>query len=89
MTAPGGKDQVTLGCYSDAMNLRTMLLLATAIGLYVVSHALELRGDAAPIVESGVSSERASYHLSALVLLLGALGCFITAGVSAFRNLRG
>jgi hypothetical protein len=70
------------------MNLRTMLLLAIAIGLYVVSHALELRGDAAPFVEGGVSSERAKFHLMALVLLLGALGCFISAGVSAYRSMR-
>jgi hypothetical protein len=71
------------------MNLRFVLLLAIAIGLYFVSHALELRGDAAPISAGGVSSERAQYHLVALVLLVGALGCFIHAGLSAFREWRG
>ena len=71
------------------MNFRTILFLAIAIGLYFLSHSLELRGDAAPISPSGVSPERARYHIMALVLLLGALGCFIYAGVSAFRRRRG
>ena len=71
------------------VNLKPLLFLAIAIGLYFVSHALEVRGDAAPLAENGVSPERAKYHLVALVLLLGALGCFIYAGVSAFRNWRG
>ena len=70
------------------MNLRSIILLAVAFGLYALSHSLELRGDLAPIVEGGVSTERASYHLGALVLMLGALGCFIAAGVSAFRGMR-
>ena len=70
-------------------NFRPVLFLAIAIGLYFVSHSLELRGDAAPINAGGVSPERAKYHIMALVLLLGALGCFIYAGVSAFRNWRG
>ena len=69
-------------------NFRPVLFLAIAIGLYFVSHSLELRGDAAPMSASGVSPERAKYHIMALVLLLGALGCFIYAGVSAFRNWR-
>jgi hypothetical protein len=71
------------------MNFKPILLLAIAIGLYFVSHSLELRGDAAPVDPSGVSPERARYHIAALVLLLGALGCFIYAGVSAFRGRRG
>ena len=71
------------------MRFRPILFLAIAIGLYFISHALELRGDAAPISASGVSPERAKYHLMALGLLLGALGCFIYAGVSAFRKWRG
>jgi hypothetical protein len=71
------------------MNLRPILFLAIAIGLYFVSHTLELRGDAAPISESGVSPERAKYHVMALVLMLGALGCFVYAGVSAVRKWRG
>lgn len=71
------------------MNLKPALFLAIATGLYFVSHSLELRGDDAPLVAHGVSPERAKYHLMALVLLLGALGCFIYAGVSAFRQWRG
>jgi hypothetical protein len=71
------------------MNLKPMLFLAIAIGLYFVSHSLDLRGDAAPVGADGVSPERAKYHLAALVLLVGALGCFIYAGVSAFRGRRG
>lgn len=71
------------------MNLKPLLFLAIAIGLYFLSHALGLRGDAAPLSTSGVSPERAKYHIMALVLLLGALGCFIYAGVSAFRSWRG
>ena len=71
------------------MNLKPILFLAIAIGLYVVSHSLELRGDAAPIIVGAVSPERAKYHIMALVLLLGALGCFIYAGVSAARKWRG
>jgi hypothetical protein len=70
------------------MNLKPILFVAIAIGLYFVSHSLELRGDAAPINGNGVSAERAKYHLMALVLLLGALGSFIYAGLSAFRNMR-
>ena len=70
------------------MDFRPIFFLAIAIGLYFVSHDLELRGDAAPISASGVSPERAKYHLMALILLLGALGCFIYAGLSAFRGRR-
>ena len=71
------------------MNFKTLIFLAIAIGLYFVSHSLELRGDAAPLSPGGVSPERARYHIMALVLLLGALSCFIYAGVNAFRNWRG
>jgi len=71
------------------MNFRPILFLAIAIGLYFASHALELRGDAAPLNPGGVSPERAKYHIMALVLLLGALGCFIYAGVTAYRKWRG
>ena len=71
------------------MKFKPILFLAIAIGLYFLSHSLELRGDLAPVSPSGVSPERAKYHIMALVLLLGALGCFIYAGVSAFRGWRG
>ena len=70
------------------MSFKTALFLAIGIGLFFVSHSLELRGDAAPLVENGVSPERAKYHLMALVVLLGALGCFVYAGVRVFRRLR-
>ena len=70
------------------MKFKPIVFLAIAIGLYFVSHSLELRGDAAPFSANGVSPERAKYHLMALVLLLGALGCFIYAGLIAFRNMR-
>ena len=70
------------------MAFRTILFLAIAIGLYFLSHSLELRGDLAPVSPSGVSPERARYHIMALVALLGALGCFIYAGITAIRNSR-
>jgi hypothetical protein len=68
------------------MKLKPLIFLAVAIGLYAVSHSLELRGDAAPFGEHGVSPERAKYHAMALILLVGALGCFIAAAVTAFRG---
>ena len=68
------------------MKLQPLLLIAAAIGLYAISHVLDLQGDAAPFAASGVSTERAVYHLSALVLLLSALGCFIGAVVLAVRG---
>lgn len=71
------------------MNFKPVIFLAIGIGLFFVSHSLELRGDAAPFGDSGVSPERAKYHLAALVLLAGALGSFIYAAVSAFRKRRG
>jgi hypothetical protein len=71
------------------MRFRSMLFLAIAFGLSYASHDLELRGDAAPFVPGGISPERAEYHIAALVLLLGAIGCFIYAGISAFRRGRG
>jgi hypothetical protein len=70
------------------MRLKPLLFIAIAIGLYVVSSDVGLQGDAAPLVPGGVSPERAKYHLIALVLMLGALGFFIAAGVSLFRGRR-
>jgi hypothetical protein len=70
------------------MKLKPVILIAIAFGLYAVSRSLELRGDLAPLAESGVSPERLTWHLMALVFLLGALGCFISAGISALRGLR-
>jgi hypothetical protein len=68
------------------VRLKPILFIAIAIGLYFVSHSIGLRGDAAPVDPSGVSPERAKYHLIALLLMLGALGFFIAAGVSFFRG---
>lgn len=71
------------------MKLKPIIFIAVAFGLYSVSHSLELRGDLAPMAESGVSGERATYHIAALLFLLAALGFFVSAGVSAFRGIRG
>jgi hypothetical protein len=70
------------------MSFRLMLLIAVGIGLAYVSHVVGLRGDAARFAEHGVSTERAGYHLTALIILLGALGCFIAAGVMLLRRWR-
>ena len=70
------------------MRFKPLLFMAIAFGLMSLSHSLELRGDLAPIVEGGVSPERAKYHVAALVVMLAALGLFIAAGVSVFRKLR-
>ena len=70
------------------MRFKPVLFIAVAIGLSSVSKSLELRGDLAPIVAGGVSAERANYHIMALLFLLGALGFFIAAGVSAYRTIR-
>ena len=68
------------------MKMKPILFIAIAIGLYFVGRSVGLQGDAAPVDPSGVSPERAKYHLIALVLMLGALGFFIAAGVSLFRG---
>jgi len=65
-----------------------MILIAVGFGLYSCSHSLELRGDLAPLAASGVSPERAKFHLMALLVLLAGLGCFIAAGLSVFRAIR-
>jgi hypothetical protein len=70
------------------MKFKTMVLIAVAFGLCSLSHSLELRGDLAPMAARGVSTERLSYHLIALALLLAALGCFVFAGLNAFRAIR-
>lgn len=70
------------------MSFRTILYLAMGFGLTAVSHSVELRGDVAPIIEGGVSSERAKFHTMALVLLLGALAMFAMAGLDIYRRWR-
>ena len=71
-----------------ALNFKAIMFMAIAFGLMALSHSLELRGDLAPFGENGVSPERAKYHIMALVALLGALGCFVYAGLSVFRRIR-
>jgi len=68
------------------MKARTLIYVAIASGLFAVSHSLEAQGDAAPYAAAGVSSERLQYHLTAFLMLLGALGFFIAAGFSIFRR---
>ena len=75
-----------LNAGGEGMKLKPLIFLAVAIVLYAVSHSLELRGDGAPFGEDGISPERAKYHLMALILLIGALGFFIAAAVTAFRK---
>jgi hypothetical protein len=70
------------------MSFKTMFVLAVGFGLMSLSRSLELRGDLAPFVEDGVSAERAQYHIMALVALLGAMGCFLHAGIRIFRRIR-
>ena len=70
------------------MKFKPIILIAVAFGLLSVSHALELRGDVAPFVKDGVPGERLSYHLMALVSLLGAIGLFIAAALSLVRAIR-
>jgi len=61
------------------MKLSPWLLLGIGVGLSAVSRSLELQGDLAPYAENGVSQERLMYHLPALILLVGALACFVAA----------
>jgi hypothetical protein len=70
------------------MGFRPLLYIVIALVFYYASGAVELRGDMAPVAAEGVSTERATYHIIALLLLLGALGCFVAALVSAVRAMR-
>lgn len=70
------------------MKFKPLIFIAVGIGLYWVARDVELMGDAAPFVPGGVSTERAKYHISALVLMLAALGFFIAALVSLVRGWR-
>ena len=71
------------------MKFRTSMLIALGIGLYFAGQEVGLQGDAAPLVPGGISAERATYHGIALVLTLGAFGCFIAAGLGLFGPRRG
>lgn len=68
------------------MRLKPLVFLAIAVGFWFAGHSLELRGDIAPRLSDGTSPEAAKYHILALVMIIGALGCFIYAGVSLFRR---
>ena len=70
------------------MKLKPLIYLALGFGLLWLSRSLELRGDLAPFVEGGVSTERAKYHIAALVAVIAALGLFVAAGLGIWRNLR-
>ena len=71
------------------MGIKPILYIVIAFGLYFFSGAVELRGDLAPVVAEGVSTERATYHIIALLLLIGALGFFVAALLNIIRFLRG
>ena len=68
------------------MNPKTLTALASGFGLLFVSRSLEARGDALPFAEAGISSGRLTWHLLALLVLLGAFASFVYAGLSAFRR---
>ena len=51
------------------------------------SKVIEIRGDIAPYAAEGISGERLLYHGLALLVLLGALACFIQGGRVAFRRI--
>ena len=65
------------------MNAKAIVSLAVAFGLLVVSKSVERRGDLLSLADG-----RLTWHLVALALLLGALGCFIYAGMSLFSRNR-
>ena len=69
--------------------MRYFRWLAAGIGLFGLSRLLESMGDLAPIAESGVSVERAAWHVPALLVLLAAMACFVRAGVVIWRSVRG
>ena len=51
---------------------RTIVLIAVGFASMRLSNALELSGDL-----SGLAGTRLAYHLSALLALIAALGCFV------------
>ena len=71
------------------MKFKPIIFLAVAVFLSAISQSLELRGDLAPVIEGGVSGERATWHIMALVCLIGSVYFFVSAGVSFVRALRG
>lgn len=70
------------------MRWKPIIFIAVGFGLYWVARDVEAMGDAAPFVPGGVSTERAKYHIIALVMMIGALGLFIAALVNLVRGWR-
>lgn len=77
------------------MNLKTLVFICLGFALMYASKSVELMGDLAPVAKElapvakeGVSTERATYHIAALVLLLAALASFISGGLCAWRSLQ-
>ena len=68
------------------MKTKTLILFAVGVGLSALSQSLATSGDVAPFADSGVSIERAVYHISGLAALLAAVGCLLGAGYSLFRG---
>lgn len=62
---------------------RTILLIAVGFGLMKLSGALELQGDL-----SSAAGTRLAHHLSALLALIAALGCFVWALKTIFFEKR-
>jgi hypothetical protein len=57
-------------------------------GLYFVAKRVELRGDLAPMMPSGISSERLFYHCFAFLLMACALFLFVRALLSILSSIR-
>ena len=70
------------------MRWKPLIFIAVGFGLYWVARDVESMGDAAPFVPGDVSTERAKYHIIALLMMIGALGLFIAALVNLVRGWR-
>lgn len=70
------------------MKLKPVIFIAAGFGLLWAARGVGTIGDAAPLVPGGVSSERLTYHLTALIMTAGALGLFIAALVMLVRGWR-
>jgi hypothetical protein len=57
-------------------------------GLYFVAKRVEARGDLAPMVPSGISTERLFYHCFAFLLMACALFLFVRALLSILSAIR-
>jgi hypothetical protein len=57
-------------------------------GLYFVAKRVELRGDLAPMMPSGISTERLFYHCFAFLLMACALFLFVRALLSILSSIR-